>query len=480
MIQAFNDIKRSSLPKKEGVAGQPYLDNLLALQVGHGNTSMKSNRYGLWLGAKNYNDAPFYVDMNGNAVATSISVSGYIPTGGALSDIGSLGITETYIASNAISSPKIQANAITAGKISANAVEADKIASNAVTAGKIATNAVTADKILAGAVTATKINVSSLDAISATLGDVEVGGSSDALGTIVVKNSSGIEITKLNRSGVIVRNTRGLFFEETTSGNYASLQVNSANQMVIQMPETTNAFLIRSTSNGVTWNTNEFTVSKTAVFSNQALSVNAAVTCKELLLNYGQNEGSIRNVNSIEGYNDLQLYGNGTIRLYPGGSKVWFDKNIDLNEKDLDAGNTLWAYSFSNRSDRRLKKQIKRLPPSLIKINKLNPVSFKWKKNNESDFGLIAQHTYKYIPEVVKKADDGYLSIDYISLIPYIIKAIQELYSMQTGKDIIIDESETDEKFFKRTKSQIKIESERKSNKYGSEKRKKKNAKIRA
>ena len=176
-------------------------------------------------------------------------------------------------------------------------------------------------------------------------------------------------------------------------------------------------------------------------------------------------------VNNIYGYNDLQLYGNGTIRFYPGSNKVWFDKNIDLNDKDLDAGQTLWAYSFSNRSDRRLKKNIDSVGSSLSDILKLNPVSFNWKKNDKKSYGLIAQDVYRHIPDVVRQADDGYLSIDYISLIPFVIKAIQELYSMQTGEEVVIEKPKVDDlDFFIRSAKEIKIGIERETDKYGSKK----------
>ena len=69
-------------------------------------------------------------------------------------------ITETQIGTDAITTPKIAANAVTAAEIAASTI----------TATQIATNAITADKILAGAVTAAKISVTSLDAITATIG----------------------------------------------------------------------------------------------------------------------------------------------------------------------------------------------------------------------------------------------------------------------------------------------------------------------
>lgn len=440
MIDAFKNVARSSLPQKEGVGGQPYLDNILALQVGHGSISMKVNKYGLGLGGNNPQNSPFFVDMNGNVIANSIDLGGqYIETGGAGADINahatqiqgakivSLSITSTQIADNSISTPKLQANsvtaneiatnAVTAGKISAGAVVAGKIAANAVTATEIASNAVTADKILAGAVTASKISVTSLSAISATLGAVAVGGSGDALGTISIRNSSNTEISKLNNSGIIVRNTRGLFFEQTNAGNYWDLSVNSANQAVMSLP-TTNQFFIRNFAGNV----NLFTVSSGQTFSQNPLSVNGALVCKELFLNYGQNEGNIRNVDQIHGYNDLRFYCN-------SGGKVKIENtNLDLNEHSIDAVDTVWAYHFNSRSDKRLKQKIKPMSTSLDRVLSLKPVSYEFKKRKgEKRFGLVAQDVLKVYPELVSKADDGMLSIDYVALIPMLITSIQEL-----------------------------------------------------
>jgi hypothetical protein len=216
VINAFKTIVRKALPQKEGVGGQGYLDNLSALQIGHGSVSMKVNKNGLGLGGKNPQTSPFYVDMNGNVVASSINLGGaYIPTGGAANDVNisavkvlgtqivSLSITSTQIADDSISTPKLQANsiqanniatnAVTAGKIAANAVEADKIAANAVTAGKIAANAISANEIQAGAVTAGKISVSSLAAITGDLGTLTAG----------VINASLVTITNLSASSIV-------------------------------------------------------------------------------------------------------------------------------------------------------------------------------------------------------------------------------------------------------------------------------------
>jgi len=91
----------------------------------------------LWAGTEDPATAPFRVDKDGNMVATSLTITGYIPTGGALTDIGTGNITGTYIASDAITTPKIAANAITATKISVSTLSAISADIGTVTAGNI-------------------------------------------------------------------------------------------------------------------------------------------------------------------------------------------------------------------------------------------------------------------------------------------------------------------------------------------------------
>lgn len=68
---AFNDVTRSSTPRKEGVGGLDYLDKVAALQIGSGSKVLRADQTGIWLGAETFADAPFSVDMQGNLVATS-------------------------------------------------------------------------------------------------------------------------------------------------------------------------------------------------------------------------------------------------------------------------------------------------------------------------------------------------------------------------------------------------------------------------
>ncbi len=92
--------------------GKVDMTRVRSLQVGYGSRVLRIDRDGLWIGAKRFADAPFSVDMDGNMVATSLDLSGYLQIGEALGDIGLGNITGTYIASGAITTAKLSATAI--------------------------------------------------------------------------------------------------------------------------------------------------------------------------------------------------------------------------------------------------------------------------------------------------------------------------------------------------------------------------------
>lgn len=93
-------------------------------------------------------------------------------------------ITAAQIATGTITATQISTGTITATQIAGTTITGDKIAAGAITATQIAAGTITATQIAAGAVTAGKISVSSLDAISATLGNVTVNGALVVNGSI--------------------------------------------------------------------------------------------------------------------------------------------------------------------------------------------------------------------------------------------------------------------------------------------------------
>ena len=85
---------------------------------------------------------------------------------------------------------------------------------------------------------------------------------------------------------------------------------------------------------------------------------------------------------------------------------------------------------FSQLSDRRLKTDLQPLSNCLDLVMGLNPVEFTWNeqeinwyRQGQRDIGLIAQE----VPKIVTGEFDGYRTVRYDRLVPYLIGAIQEL-----------------------------------------------------
>ena len=110
-------------------------------------------------------------------------------------------------------------------------------------------------------------------------------------------------------------------------------------------------------------------------------------------------------------------------------------------------------------SDRRLKSEVRPLQSAMDKLSQLNGVSYKKHlpdlqlngidmqgitdeaklnaiRNDQSNrgeleqnenYGFIAQELREVFPELVREDNDGYLGIDYISLIPVMVEAMKEL-----------------------------------------------------
>lgn len=87
--------------------------------------------------------------------------------------------------------------------------------------------------------------------------------------------------------------------------------------------------------------------------------------------------------------------------------------------------------ALSCSSDAALKRDIVALSSmdSLSAVNRLRPVSFRWKSGSDSDplrIGLIAQEVEGVFPDLVSVGPDGKKAVNYLGLLPYALSAIQE------------------------------------------------------
>jgi hypothetical protein len=90
----------------------------------------------------------------------------------------------------------------------------------------------------------------------------------------------------------------------------------------------------------------------------------------------------------------------------------------------LYVGGRVSSAGYTTRSDYNLKDEIKGINYGLNDVLQLQPVSYTYKSNGEHQLGFIAQDIGVIIPESVHF--DGYMGVDYQSIIPILTKAIQE------------------------------------------------------
>lgn len=85
------------------------------------------------------------------------------------------------------------------------------------------------------------------------------------------------------------------------------------------------------------------------------------------------------------------------------------------------------AVSFNSTSDLRLKENVKDIKNALHVVEQLDGKTFTFIKSGVSSSGVIAQEIEKVLPDAVNDRGDGYLSVNYNMIVPYLIEAIKEL-----------------------------------------------------
>lgn len=156
--------------------------------------------------------------------------------------------------------------------------------------------------------------------------------------------------------------------------------------------------------------------------------------------NLNMNGKDIGNVVTLTTSGNTTLGGNLTVSNTTtiGGNLIshnilpLFDNSYNFGSSSNRFKEIFCSNSTINTSDERLKKNIADLNYGLSTIQKLRPVSFNWKEeDNGTRLGFIAQELEKVIPEVVYKEDnESYLGVRYSEIIPILVKGIQEQQSL--------------------------------------------------
>lgn len=174
------------------------------------------------------------------------------------------------------------------------------------------------------------------------------------------------------------------------------------------------------------------------------VDISACVDIKDMLIeieNFRTCNYNSVNVDAITSFNtencievSSNVFGNST-KIQKRG---YFDFN-DLGETsnityysnlyiggELIVQSNITAYSTMQfLSDSNLKYDIYKIENSLENIEKLRPVSFTWKHNNEYEIGFIANELEEIFPGLIKERE--YKMITENKLIPYLVDSIKTL-----------------------------------------------------
>jgi hypothetical protein len=159
--------------------------------------------------------------------------------------------------------------------------------------------------------------------------------------------------------------------------------------------------------------------------------------------------------NTVAGYNaatTLTTGSNNTVLGYDANSSSAAVSNeITLGNSSITALRCA-ATTITSLSDARDKTNIEPIPVGLDFVNELNPVKFTWAtrdggKSGIDEFGFIAQDLQAvqrssgiHYPNLVSEENPDKLEASYATLIPALVKAIQELKTIVSEQQVEINE----------------------------------------
>jgi hypothetical protein len=214
--------------------GVVILNSTGLISVGSGNNIFKADNNGIYLGNATFGLAPFRVDMTGHITATDITLTGYIPTGGAASDVNAGAVT------------------VSGGKITATSIAADRL--NVSTLSSITGNVGTLTAgTIQGCTIKTSTNNERVELVSDTI-KFYVGNSLKATLDGSSAGNGGVK----NTGDFFIANNKSYWITSSGGGSneYGGIGITNANEFWLTLG-TANTFFMKSNNTL----TNYFTVS---------------------------------------------------------------------------------------------------------------------------------------------------------------------------------------------------------------------------
>lgn len=109
------------------------------------------------------------------------------------------------------------------------------------------------------------------------------------------------------------------------------------------------------------------------------------------------------------------------------GIGVNVSSDFPLDYKLVVSGSIKTTGTLLQSSDARLKEKVNTLDGALDKIVAIRGINYNLINSPIVESGVLAQEVQKSIPEVVSSDKNGYLSVNYNGLVPYLIEAVKTL-----------------------------------------------------
>lgn len=293
-------------------------------------------------------------------------------------------------------------------------VQSNMIVDGAVTAGKLAAGSVTAENIQAGAITGDKISVD--DALIRNL------TARDALiNKLTSKRIFATKIESVITSSTVLEGYKGWIggFQLGTHDSGSGRWLTGRNHFSVGMGDGDGGS--GRTALWVNWGNNWSEPGNYSWFV--------------------KNNGKMYCYNTAEFWRTPIIHGDLKVTgriVYDGGAWIYSGEYEKIGRSSQDyfylekaGGARDWFPAWNDTSDRRLKSNIQESSISGIDIiNRLKTYSYRKEFNNEVEdisCGIMAQDVQKYAPDAFREGPDGIYTYNTFALVPYLIKAIQEL-----------------------------------------------------
>ena len=340
---------------------------------------------------------------------------------------------------------------------------AGRLATDSIAVGKIAAGTLPSDVKIVDANVSGNLTIESADIVDGTIvsGDIadgtivnaDINASAAIAGTKVAPDfgSQNVVTTGTLGSGnlTITSDVPVLAFVDSNDNSDFRFKLNGG---TLQLEDTTNSNADRLTiaSNGTVGVNGNLDVGA-GIDVTGAITVTGTVDGRDVAADGtkldGIESGATADQTGAEiasALNGQQLYTTGNIGR-DGSDHFGFTNNTQVDlyinsnnefrfeaDGDFHADGDVIAQSTSISSDAKLKEDIELVPDALGKLNKLNGVTFTWKRSKEKSAGVIAQDVQKVLPEAVKEVTalsngETHLSVNYHALTSILIEAVKEL-----------------------------------------------------